>query len=163
MGHFMRRVLFVCLGNICRSPSAEGIMKYLVDEKGLGDEIDVESAGTGGWHIGELPDARARKYAEKRGYKLNSRAQQFDANHHFKEFDYIVAMDNSNFDDIQAQDRKEKYSHKVFKMTEFCKKEKVSEVPDPYYGGVDHFEEVLDILEDACDGFLEKIKKDLKH
>jgi len=161
MGQWVKRVLFVCLGNICRSPSAEGIMKHLVKKHKLNDEVDVESAGIGGWHVGELPDSRARKHAQARGYDLSSRAQQFDAHYHFKEFDYIVAMDHSNYRDLQSQDHNEKYAHKMFRITEFCKKNQVDEVPDPYYGGQDHFEEVLDILEDACEGFLKKIKEDL--
>jgi len=161
MGQSMKRILFVCLGNICRSPTAEAVMKHILKKNGLEEKVDVESAGIGGWHIGELPDSRARKYGAKRGYNLNSRAQQFDARAHFKDFDYIVTMDDSNYMDVINQDLKDKFKNKVFRMTDFCKTSKLSEVPDPYYGGGDHFEEVIDILEDACEGLFKKIKKDL--
>jgi protein-tyrosine phosphatase len=148
------KVLFVCLGNICRSPAAEGVMKSF--SKGL--PIGIQSAGTAGYHIGELPDSRMRAHARKRGYDLISHAQQFDPSSHFETFDHIIAMDENNLRDLKAMDRNKKYHHKLSLMTEYSQMMDVNEVPDPYYGGPEGFEHVLDILEDACAGLLIKLK-----
>jgi len=148
------KVLFVCHGNICRSPAAEGVMKSL----SIGLPIEIQSAGTAGYHIGELPDSRMRSLARKRGYELTSRAQQFDPSSHFEKFDHIVAMDGNNLRDLKAMDRNKKYHHKLSLMTEYSQVMDVNEVPDPYYGGPEGFELVLDILEDACAGLLIKMK-----
>jgi protein-tyrosine phosphatase len=136
-------------------------MNALLKREGLEDKLDVESAGTGAWHVGDRPDPRAIEHGSKRGYEFNTRAQQFESPAHFKEFDYIVTMDNSNYSNVISLDTNGKYTDKVFKMTDFCSKSTAKEVPDPYYGGGDHFEEVIDLLEDACEGFLKKFKKDL--
>ena len=144
------KILFVCLGNICRSPAAEGIMKKISE----GFPVEIESAGTADYHIGDLPDARMRSHARKRGYSLISRARQFDETRDFDAFDYIVAMDRSNMRDLQYLDAQKKYREKISLMTSFCQTINISEVPDPYYGGPDGFERVLDILEDACNGLL---------
>ncbi len=148
------KILFVCLGNICRSPAAEGVMKNLV--KGL--SIEIQSAGTAGYHIGDLPDSRMRSHARKRGYELVSRAQQFDPSIHFEQFDLIVAMDRNNLSDLKSMDRENKYHHKLSLMTDYSQTMDVNEVPDPYYGGPAGFEHVLDILEDSCTGLLKKLK-----
>lgn len=148
------KILFVCLGNICRSPAAEGIMK----KKAEGLPIEVDSAGTAGYHIGELPDARMRSHARKRNYPLESYARQFNPSTDFERFDLILAMDKNNFRDLQSFDRSKKYSNKIVMMTDFCETMKVSEVPDPYYGGAEDFEHVIDILEDACSGLVKKLQ-----
>lgn len=148
------KILFVCLGNICRSPAAEGVMKKLSENL----PVEIDSAGTAGYHIGELPDARMRSHAFKRGYKLTSRARKFEPSVDFTRFDYIIVMDENNFDDVKKMDTQNKYSHKISMMTNYSQTMKVSEVPDPYYGGPEGFEKVLDILEDACTGLLEKLK-----
>lgn len=147
------KILFVCLGNICRSPAAEGVMKKLA----AGHPIEVRSAGTAGYHIGELPDSRMRSHAKKRGIDLVSRAQQFDPVRHFEEFDRIIAMDASNFRDLKSMDRSGTYREKLSMMTDYCRTMNADEVPDPYYGGPEGFEHVLNILEDACAGLLNEL------
>jgi protein-tyrosine phosphatase len=147
------KILFVCLGNICRSPAAEGVMKSLA--KGL--PIEIQSAGTAGYHIGELPDSRMRAHAQKRSYNLISRAQQFDPCSHFEKFDRIIAMDENNLRDLKAMDRTKQFQHKLSMMTDYSQTMDVREVPDPYYGGSEGFEHVLDILEDACAGLLKQL------
>lgn len=154
----MINILFVCMGNICRSPSAEAVMKYLVENEGLDKQIFVDSAGTIGYHEGEPADARMKKHASKRGYNLTSIARQFRLED-FEKFDYIITMDRENYKDILALDPQRKYSHKVFMMTDFSSNG-YEEVPDPYYGGEAGFELVLDILEDSTKGLLDKIKSD---
>ena len=155
----MKSILFVCMGNICRSPSAEAVMKYLVEKEGLNDKIFIDSAGTIGYHEGEEADARMKKHAAKRGYDLTSIARQFRLED-FKKFDYIVAMDRENYRDILALDSEGRYRSKVFMMTDFSENG-YDGVPDPYYGGPQGFEHVLDILEDSTKGLLNKVKKDL--
>ncbi len=149
-----KRILFVCLGNICRSPAAEGIM----EKKSEGRSIEVDSAGTAGYHIGTLPDARMRSHASKRGYPLNSRARKFNPDVDFEKFDMIIAMDKENLRDLEMMDREKRYRGKLSLMTDYCQKIRADEVPDPYYEGPEGFEYVLDILEDACDGLLKKLE-----
>lgn len=149
------RVLFVCLGNICRSPTAEGVMHHVVQQAGA--DIEVDSAGTGGWHAGERADRRMRRHAAKRGYDLTSRARQFDRSTDFEAFDLIIAMDDSNLSNLRRQDRDGRYAPKIVKMTDYCTQHRVNEVPDPYYGGAQGFETVLDIIEDAAQGLLKEL------
>jgi protein-tyrosine phosphatase len=152
------RLCFVCLGNICRSPTAEGIMRTLVRQQGLDSYIEVESAGTGTWHIGELADSRARETAKGRGVILDRRAQQF-THEWFNRFDYVLVMD----EDIQRTIRRlspSKEDHaKVHVLRDFDPASpKGSRVPDPYYGGPDGFEEVFDICDAACRGLLAHLR-----
>ncbi len=156
------RILFVCLGNICRSPAAEGVMKALLEKEKLSDRVEVDSAGTSGWHIGELPDSRMRQAARQRGLVLDSRARKIKAPEDFEKFDMIIVMDEENLCDLKALDRNGKYAHKIFKMTDFCRKYQTDEVPDPYYGGYSGFENVLNLLEDAAAGLLDYIKPKLQ-
>lgn len=156
-----KKILFVCMGNICRSPAAEGIAKKLTEKKGLIGIIEIDSAGTLKYHTGELPDSRMIRHAAKRGYTLDSRARQFNPNKDFEYFDYIVTMDDNNYSEITSLDLKNLYEDKVFKMVSFSKKQIVNEVPDPYYSGSDGFEFVLDILEDSVEGLLNKIEDDI--
>lgn len=157
----MPRVLFVCMGNICRSPAAEGVFKKLVKSENLDKLIEVDSAGTIEYHSGELPDTRMRKHALQRGYDLTSRARQFNPAKDFDEFDYIVTMDDDNYSNIMDLDKNNLYKRKIFKMTSFSSDKSVSKVPDPYYGGSEGFENVLDILEDCTNNLLVKIKSDV--
>jgi protein-tyrosine phosphatase len=152
------RLCFVCLGNICRSPTAEGIMRTLVTQEGLDAVIEVESAGTGTWHLGERADKRARATAEARGVVLDRRAQQFGRTD-FDRFDYVLVMDA----DIQVTLRKLSSSAadhaKVHVLRSFDPNSPPgARVPDPYYGGTDGFEEVFDICEAACRGLLAHLR-----
>jgi len=155
----VKNILFVCMGNICRSPSAEAVMKYLVEKENLANCISIDSAGTIGYHAGEKADARMREHASRRGYDLTSRARQFRIED-FEKFDYIVVMDRENFRDITALDPEGKYRSKIFMMTDFSS-DGYSEVPDPYYGGDKGVERVLDILEDSAKGLLEKVTSEI--
>ncbi len=157
-----KNVLFVCLGNICRSPAAEGIFLKMVDKAGLNDHIHVDSAGTGGWHVGDAPDSRMIAHAKKRGYDLTQlEARQF-SEEDFKNFDYILTMDHSNFKNVINLDVKRQFTSKVQRLTSYCKIHEIQEVPDPYYDREQGFEHVLDLLEDACAELLNKIKGELK-
>jgi protein-tyrosine phosphatase len=147
------KLLFVCLGNICRSPSAENIMNYLVEQNHLESQIICDSAGTSSYHVGNPPDRRMAAAAMRRGIQLVGRARQFQKSD-FEEFDLILAMDQANYQDILSLDPQGKYWHKVKLMCDFCSTHKDQEVPDPYYGGSDGFNYVIDLLLDACGGLL---------
>ncbi len=147
------QVLFVCLGNICRSPAAEGVMRAKVEEAGLETHIRLDSAGTAGWHRGKLPDARMREAGKARGYELQSRARQV-TREDLAAFDLVLAMDASNLRDIHTLDPEGHHKAKVRLFCEFCTEHEEKEVPDPYYGGPEGFEKVLDLLEDGCAGVL---------
>jgi len=162
MPHDKKKILFVCMGNICRSPAAEGIAKKFLENRGLDGTIEIDSAGTLDYHTGESPDERMIRHASKRGYQLDSRARQFNSKKDFEYFDYIVTMDDDNYYEITSLDRKNKFKDKIFKMVSFGSKLKVDEVPDPYYTGSDGFEYVLDILEDSIEGLLKKVEDDIR-
>lgn len=154
------RLLFVCLGNICRSPAAEGIMASIVEKNGLQDVIEVDSAGTSGWHEGELPDERMRSHGERRSYDFNSPARKFRRSD-FDDFDYILVMDRQNFATVRSMAEGRGQTDKIHMMTEFSRQYPYHEyIPDPYYGDASGFELVLDLLEDACEGLLQTIKKE---
>jgi len=153
----MVRVLFVCSGNICRSPTAEGILRHLVEEAGLAEHVHVESAGTGGWHAGEPPDARSTATPAARGIRLSGRARQV-TEEDLERFDYVVAMDRSHLshllrmaDGVAELERRVRLA-RAFDGTD-------DDVPDPYYGGGDGFDRVFDVCEAACRGLLEEIRK----
>ncbi len=152
------KLLFVCLGNICRSPSAENIMNRAIAEAGLSDRIVCDSAGTSSYHIGAPPDSRMRSAASKRGIAMQGRARQFQAED-FERFDLILAMDRDNYWDICTLDRPQQYRHKVRMMCEFARHHQDTVVPDPYYGGAEGFDYVIDLLLDACEGLLEHITR----
>ena len=156
-----KRLLFVCMGNICRSPAAEGIMKGLAAQCGLSADIFCESAGTSSYHEGEPVDGRMVAFAQKRGYVLDGESRGFKAPEDFENFDYILTMDKNNYKNIIHLDPERKHHHKVIPMTNYCKIHKVDEVPDPYYQGDDGFYLVLDILEDACREMMEKLKSEM--
>ena len=156
-----KRILFVCMGNICRSPAAEAIMKKTIEKKNLGDKIEIDSAGTIEYHSGESADSRMIVSAKNRGYEVDSIARQFDMTKDFKQFDYIVTMDNENFDDILSMDTLNKHEHKIFRMVDFCTDRTNDEIPDPYYNSASGFEEVLDMLEDATNGLLNRVIDDI--
>jgi protein-tyrosine phosphatase len=151
------RVLFVCLGNICRSQAGEGIFKKIIKEKSLEHRFYVDSAGTSGWHTSELPDRRMRQHGEKRGYSFDSRSRKFLARD-FDDFDYILAMDDNNYYDILSLASDVESQQKVHRMTDYLQRMVHDHIPDPYYSGAEGFELVLDLLEDACDGLLNEIE-----
>jgi len=155
-------VLFVCMGNICRSPAAEGVMQHLLKEHKLDQSVRCDSAGTIGFHSGCPADGRMQSHARRRGIELLSRSRKFDEQNDFDKFDYIVVMDKQNWRDVKKLDHGNKYADKIFMMTDFCQKRSEKEVPDPYYDGGDGFELVLDIIEDAASGLLARIKADLE-
>ena len=152
------RVLFVCLGNICRSPAANGVMEKMVAEQGLEDKFVIDSAGTYGGHAGELPDPRMRVAASRRGYNLTHRSRKF-REQDYHDFDMIIVMDDSNYENVARLAPERKYLDKVYRFVEFSKNHPDwSYVPDPYYEGHEGFELVLDILEDGCSELINRLK-----
>lgn len=149
----MLKVLFVCLGNICRSPAAEGVFLEIIKEKNLTHLFKIDSAGTSGFHQGDLADHRMREHSLLRGIDLTSRSRKFLPKD-FEDFDFILVMDKKNERDVLLQSQNEEERLKVMLFPQFCKTLNISEVPDPYYGGDQGFEEVLDIVTDASHGFL---------
>jgi protein-tyrosine phosphatase len=153
------RLLFVCLGNICRSPTAEGVMRALVEEAGMQESIELDSAGTGAWHVGNPPDARAVAAARTRGVALEGAARQV-RQEDFDDFDLVLAMDRSNLSDLQEMAGGDERRAKVRLLREFDPAgaaDEDLEVPDPYYGAAGGFDEVLDLVQAACAGLLARI------
>lgn len=144
-----KKVLFICLGNICRSPSAEAVFNSIVEAHGMGSKYEIDSAGTAGYHAGEPSDIRMQQHAIKRGFRLTSISRKFDPHYDFDHFDIILAMDQDNLYQLKQMARNEKDMAKLYLMTDFSSSNTYTEVPDPYYGGSKGFETVLDILEDA--------------
>jgi len=147
----MKSVLFVCMGNICRSPTAEGVFRKLVSEAGRHSDFEIDSAGTIGYHAGDRADRRMRAAAADRGYQLDSIARRIEVAD-FDRFDLIVAMDNANFRDVSAMAPESEA--RIVRMCDYCEEHEETEVPDPYYGGEAGFQKVIDILEDACSNLL---------
>ncbi|WP_320663698.1 low molecular weight protein-tyrosine-phosphatase [Prochlorococcus sp. MIT 1223] len=156
-----KRILFVCLGNICRSPAAEAIFLKEIEVNGLIKYFTVDSAGTGGWHSGNQADSRMRDAASKRGIDIQSRARKLNLKD-FEKFDLILTMDNSNLSDVQSLAKKagdKKISH-IYPILKYATKTSLIEVPDPYYGGVNGFNTVLDLLQDAIEGLISSFNLD---
>jgi protein-tyrosine phosphatase len=143
------RVLFVCLGNICRSPAGEGVLQHLLAEEGLHSEVSCDSAGTADWHTGKRADSRMRAAATARGIELASRARQVQRAD-FDEFDLILAMDRDNLAELESLRGNDTTRAELKLFCELCSEHEEKEVPDPYYGGEEGFELVLDILRDGC-------------
>ncbi len=153
------RLLFVCLGNICRSPTAEGVMRALVEQAGLQDSIELDSAGTGAWHVGNPPDTRAVAAARARGIALEGSARQVREDD-FDDFDLLLAMDRSNLRELRELAGADERRAKVRLLREFDPAgagDQDLEVPDPYYGAAGGFDEVLDLVQAACAGLLARI------
>ncbi len=154
------RILFVCLGNICRSPTAEGVMRHVVRDEGLEDAIEIDSAGTGGWHVGAPPDERATAAARRRDIVLDGAARKFEPAD-FDRFDLILAMDESNRRELLAQAPDEEARSRVRMLREFDPGSDGApdlDVPDPYYGGEEGFEHVLDLVHAATRGLLDRLR-----
>jgi protein-tyrosine phosphatase len=160
------RILFVCMGNICRSPTAEGVMRELLARAGLSETIELDSAGTGAWHVGSAPDGRATAAAEARGIALVGSARQVSAED-FIEFDLLIAMDRSNLHELRRLASSDEQRARVRLLREFDPASGAHgpegwvgvdlDVPDPYYGSPGGFEEVLDLVQAACEGLLAQL------
>lgn len=154
------RILFVCMGNICRSPTAEGVFRHRVQQAGLAGRVEIDSAGTVGYHAGEPPDRRAVKCADARGYDLSAlRARQVRRSD-FADFDYVMVVDQANLEALRSRCPLE-YQSKLRLLMEFARRHSAREVPDPYYSGAKGFEAVLDMIEDAADGLLDEVRREL--
>ena len=153
-------VTFICMGNICRSPTAHGVFIRRLSDAGLTRQVHVDSAGTHDLHRGEGPDRRSQRHARERGYDLSGlRARQLSAKD-FERSDLLLAMD---WDNLRATEERcpPEHRHKLRRLTEFCLRQRSEIVPDPYYGGVAAFEHVLDLIEDACDGLLDHVRREV--
>jgi len=155
----MIKVLFICLGNICRSPLAEGIFIKKVKEKDLDEVIEVDSCGTSQYHIGELPDPRTRENAKANGLELDQKARQFKKED-FRKYDYLIPMDQANYDTVKRVDQTDSFGKKMILMRDFDSQEKGADVPDPYFGGEEGFQKVYDILDRSTSNFLEFLIKE---
>ena len=154
------KLLFVCLGNICRSPAAEGVFLHLLNERGLNDRFLVDSAGTGGWHVGNPADRRMQAAASRRGIQLPSRARQISLDD-LSTFDLVLTMDDDNLMAVQAlaKEAGSRATASIKPMLSYARNFSETEVPDPYYGGDTGFEHVLDLLEDACSNLLDELSR----
>ena len=153
-------VLFCCMGNICRSPTAEGVFRRQVAGAGLENRVRIDSAGTHAYHVGHAPDPRSQAAAAARGFRLGELRARQVARQDFAEFDYILAMDNDNLAELRrVAPREHRAKPRLF--MDYSAKRAATEVPDPYYGGAEGFEQVLDMVEDACAGLLVAMKKEL--
>lgn len=156
----MLRLCFVCLGNICRSPIGEGVMRHLLREAGLAGAVEVDSAGTAGYHAGELPDSRARAAARRFGVEVAGRARRFERGD-FERFDYVLAMDRSNFDDLAELAPSPQARKKLHLLRSFdAASPEGASVPDPYYGGDEDFDDVVRICLVACGALLERLRRE---
>lgn len=153
-------VLFVCLGNICRSPAAEAVLKHLITERGLESRVHCDSAGIIGYHAGNKADSRMITHAYKRGYNVTSISRPFNPEIDFDIFDLILGMDHENIEALEKMARNKKDKEKIGLLASYTSLHTYDVVPDPYYGGDEGFELVLDLLEDACSGILESIPND---
>ncbi len=154
------RVLFVCMGNICRSPTAEGVFRRKVEEAGLEHAIEIDSAGTHSYHVGEAPDPRAREAAARRGIDLSPLRARQARPVDFERFDYILAMDRDNYRGLEYLSEQASGDGRLRLFLEFARRFDEDEVPDPYYGGDQGFEHVLDLIEDASEGFIEHLRRE---
>lgn len=151
-------VLFVCLGNICRSPLAEGVFLHLVEAAGLGERFEIDSAGTGAWHVGELPDARATLVASQHGVELGSRARQI-TEEDLQHFDWVIAMDRENLRNIERMASATESDAEIHLLREFDSvQDGGDEVPDPYYGGASGFENVYEMVHRSCEVLLDRLR-----
>lgn len=152
----MKSILFLCMGNICRSPAAHCVFQHMVDEAGLSDQFEIESAGTIGFHAGNQPDKRMQQVMRDRGIPVIGRSRQLDS-FDMEHYDLILAMDKDNFDGALSIARGDEQRAKVKLFCDYCTQHSETEVPDPYYGGNHGFEHVMDLIEDGCRGLLKSL------
>lgn len=155
------QIVFVCLGNICRSPTAEGVFQHLVNERGLESYFYVDSAGTSAYHIGETANSQSQKTANEHGIQLRSRARRFEADD-LEEFDLVVAMDSENLKNIKQLDSKSTFDAKIVGMRDYDPTPGDGNVPDPYYGGMDGFENVFKIVKRSCEALLDELEEKIE-
>lgn len=153
-----KKILFVCMGNICRSPSAEAVFNGLLKKQGLENNFEIDSAGTIAYHAGERADRRMQAHALKRDYYLTSISRKFNPETDFDHFDLIIGMDEQNISSLKQLARNKNDLQKISLITDYSREWNYHEIPDPYYGGEEGFELVLDLLEDACEGLLDELK-----
>ncbi len=156
------RVCFVCLGNICRSPTAEGVFQHLVNKNGFSALVEVDSAGTAAYHVGEPANSKSRMIAEQNGVNLNSKARKFEYSD-LEYFDLVIAMDKDNHRDLQRLDRKGHFRDKIFLLRDFDPLPGDHEVPDPYYGGLNGFELVYEIVLRSCESLLDTLRPNMQN
>lgn len=154
------RVLFVCMGNICRSPAAEIVFRKQVEDAGMTEAIAIDSAGTIGYHTGKGPDPRMADTLRQRGYSITGRSRQVTGND-LRDFDLILAADQENLADLRQLDRAGEHAAKIRLLVDYCVEKEADHVPDPYYGGQRGFEDVADLVEDACGGLLDELRRKL--
>jgi len=152
----MHRILFLCMGNICRSPAGHCVMQYLVDEAGLSDQFEIESAGTIGFHVGSPPDQRMQQVMRERGIPVIGESKQLESSD-LEHYDLILAMDTDNLSGARSLDRKRQSLDKIKLFCEYCSDHDETEVPDPYYGGDRGFDHVMDLIEDGCRNLLKEL------
>ena len=150
-------IVFICMGNICRSPTAEGVFRHKVHAAGLGERIAIDSAGTHDYHPGSPPDARSQHHAKLRGYDLSALRARALREADIERFDWLIVMDDLNYSTVLKR-MADEHQHKLRRLTEFCSVHRTREVPDPYYGERADFERVLDLVEDGCDGLLAQVR-----
>lgn len=155
------KICFVCLGNICRSPTAEGVFQHLVNSRELGRLFFIDSAGTSAWHIGEPANSKSQKTANRYGIKLGSRARMFEEED-LREFDLILAMDRDNLDELLKMDRSNQFREKIRLLRDFDPEPGNGSVPDPYYGGLDGFENVYNIVYRSCEQLLNELVEQIE-
>ncbi len=156
------KILFVCLGNICRSPLAEGVFRHKVRERGMEERFEIDSAGTASYHVGSPPDARSTRVARARGIELNGCARQLTPQD-LHRFDYVIAMDGENLGDVQRLHSRAGGSARVHRLREWDPRPNGLDVPDPYYGGPRGFEEVHDIVDRSCEALLDHLLQESEH
>lgn len=155
------KIVFVCLGNICRSPTAEGVFQHLVSERGLQPYFYVDSAGTSAYHIGETANSKSQKTANEHGIELRSRARRFELDD-LKEFDLVVTMDRRNLKNVKSADSGSDHLDKIVLLRDYDPAPGDGEVPDPYYGGIDGFQNVFNVVKRSCTALLGKLEKNIQ-
>ncbi len=155
------KIVFVCLGNICRSPTAEGVLQHLVNERGLQSYFEIDSAGTSAYHVGETANSNSQQVARKHGVELHSRSRKFEYSD-LEYYDLILTMDHDNLNNVKSLDRKNRFEQKVALMRSFDPQPDDGAVPDPYYGGMQGFENVFQVVKRSCESLLDELEQQIE-